>query len=200
MFTQSTYSMCFHFKQSKSIEFFKARGLNGHPVNGVYNGFSHPNINVVTQESPKEIKHFMWGLIPSWAKNDDIKKYTLNARYETLKTKPSFKNAKRCLIFSDGFYEWKWLDKQGKKKQKYLIELPNSELFSFAGLYDHWVDKQTGEIINSCSIVTTEAKGIMREIHNSKMRMPLIIENNQMDDWLENRKTNLFYNFKTFEI
>ena len=87
-----------------------------------------------------------------------------------------------------------------KKKQKHLIELPNSELFSFAGLYDQWVDKQTGEIINSCSIVTTEAKGIMREIHNSKMRMPLIIENNKMEDWLENREINLFYNFKTSEV
>ena len=67
-------------------------------------------------------------------------------------------------------------------------------------MYDQWIDKQTGEIINSYSIVTTEAKGIMREIHNSKMRMPLVIENNQMDDWLENRETNLFYNFKTFEV
>ena len=67
-------------------------------------------------------------------------------------------------------------------------------------MYDQWIDKQTGEIVNSCSIVTTEAKGIMREIHNSKMRMPLVIENNQMDDWLENRETNLFYNFKTFEV
>ena len=192
--------MCFYFKQSKSREAFSSIGLKGHPVNGVYNGFSHPNINVVTDENPKDLQHFMWGLIPSWAKDDDIKKYTLNARYETIKTKPSFKNAKRCLIFADGFYEWKWLDKQGKKKQKYLIELPNSELFSFAGLYDQWVDKRTGEIINSCSIVTTEAKGIMREIHNSKMRMPLVIEYNQMDDWLENRDTNLFYNFKTFEV
>ena len=192
--------MCFHFKQSKPKEAFKAIGLEGHPVNGVYNGFSHPIINAVTQESPKDLQRFMWGLIPSWAKDDNIKKYTLNARHETLKTKPSFKNAKRCLIFADGFYEWKWLDKQGKKKQKYLIELPNSELFSFAGLYDQWIDKQTGEIINSCSIVTTEAKGIMREIHNSKMRMPLVIEYNQMDDWLENRDTNLFYNFKTFEV
>ena len=63
-----------------------------------------------------------------------------------LKTKSSFKNAKRCLIFADGFFEWKWLDKQGKKKQKYLIELPNSELFSFSGLYDKWIDKKTGEI------------------------------------------------------
>ena len=79
----------------KSKKEFETNGIKGEPIKGVYNGFSHPNINVVTQESPKEIKHFMWGLIPSWAKNDDIKKYTLNARHETLKTKPSFKNAKR---------------------------------------------------------------------------------------------------------
>ena len=192
--------MCFHFKLFKSKEAFKTNDLKGRPVKGIYNGFSHPNINVVTDENPKDLQHFMWGLIPSWAKDDDIKKYTLNARYETIKTKPSFKNAKRCLIFADGFYEWKWLDKQGKKKQKYLIEFPNSELFSFAGLYDQWIDKQTGEIINSCSIVTTEAKGIMREINNSKMRMPLVIENNQMDDWLENKDIHLFYTFKTSEV
>ena len=192
--------MCFHFKLFKSKEAFKTNDLKGRPVKGIYNGFSHPNVNVVTDENPKDLQHFMWGLIPSWAKDDDIKKYTLNARYETIKTKPSFKNAKRCLIFADGFYEWKWLDKQGKKKQKYLIELPNSELFSFAGLYDQWIDKQTGEIINSCSIVTTEAKGVMREIHNSKMRMPMIIESNQMEDWLENKEINLFYNFKTYEV
>ena len=189
--------MCFHFKQSKSKKVFKAKGFEGEPVKGVYNGFNHPIINVVTQESPEDLQHFVWGLIPSWAKNDDIKKYTLNARYETIKTKPSFKNAKRCLIFADGFYEWKWLDKQGQKKQKYLIELPNSKLFSFAGLYDQWIDKITGEIINSCSIVTTEAKGVMREIHNSKMRMPMIIENNQMEDWLKNKETNLFFDFIT---
>ena len=189
--------MSFHFRQLKSKEAFIDKGLRGDPVNGVNNGFSHPIINVVTEENPNDLQHFMWGLIPSWAKNDDIKKYTLNARYETLKTKPSFKTAKRCLIFADGFYEWKWLDKQGKKKQKYLIELPNSELFSFAGLYDQWINKQTGEIINSCSIITTEAKCVMREIHNSKMRMPMIIENNQMEDWLKNKETNLFFDFKT---
>ena len=52
--------------------------------------------------------------------------------------------AKIWLIFADGFYDWKWLDKQVKKMQKYLIELPNSELFSFAGLYDQLIDKHTG--------------------------------------------------------
>ena len=151
-------------------------------------------MNVVTTENSNDLQYFMWGLIPSWAKDYDFKKHTLNAKYETLKTKPSFKNAKRCLIFADGFYEWKWLDKYGKKKQKYLIELQNSELFSFAGVYDKWRNKQTGEIINSCSIVTTEAKGIMREIHNSKMRMPIIVEYNQMEDWLRGNEITPFYN------
>ena len=67
-------------------------------------------------------------------------------------------------------------------------------------MYNNWIDRQTGEKINSCSIISTEAKGIKREIHNSKMRMPLIIENNQMEDWLQNREINLFYNFKTSEV
>ena len=63
------------------------------------------------------------------------------------------------------------------------------------------MDRQTtGEIINSSTIVTTEAKGVMREIHNSKMRMPIIIENNQMEEWLENKEINLSYNFKTSEV
>ena len=67
-------------------------------------------------------------------------------------------------------------------------------------MYNNWIDRQTGEKINSCSIISTEAKGIKREIHNSKMRMPLVIENNQMEDWLQNREINLFYNFKTSEV
>ena len=54
-----------------------AKGLNGYPVNGVYKGFSHPSINVVTEVNPKDLQYFMWGLIPSWAKDDYIKKYVL---------------------------------------------------------------------------------------------------------------------------
>ena len=192
--------MCFYFRQLKFKDTFIEKGLRGDPIKGENNGFRHPIINVVTEKYPNDLQHFMWGLIPSWAKNDDIKKYTLNARYETLKTKPSFKNAKRCLIFTDGFYEWKWLDAHGKKKQKYLIEFPKSDLFSFAGLYDQWINKQTGEIINSCSIVTTEAKGVMREIHNSKMRMPMIVEYNQKEDWLKGNEIKLFHHFITSKV
>lgn len=115
---------------------------------------------------------------------------------ETLDQKPSFKNTKRCVIFSDGFYEWKWLDAKGKRKQKYLIEYPDSVLFGFAGLYDQWIDKKTGEIIKSCSIVTTSAEGIMKEIHNSKLRMPVTLIDNQLSKWLNGEKIKFFSDYK----
>ena len=188
--------MCFHFKQSKSKKEFETNGIKGEPIKGVYNGFSHPKVSSITDENPNSLTDLQWGLIPSWAKSDDIKKYTLNARVETLDEKPSFKNAKRCVIFSDGFYEWKWLDSKGKRKQKYLIEYPDSMLFGFAGLYDQWVDKKTGEIIKSCSIVTTSAEGIMKEIHNSKLRMPVTLDDNQLSKWLNGEKIKFFSHYK----
>ena len=188
--------MCFHFKQSKSKKEFETNGIKGEPIKGVYNGFSHPKVSSITDENPNSLSDLQWGLIPSWAKSDDIKKYTLNARVETLDEKPSFKNAKRCVIFSDGFYEWKWLDAKGKRKQKYLIEYPDLMLFGFAGLYDQWVDKKTGEIIKSCSIVTTYAEGIMKEIHNSKLRMPVTLIDNQLSKWLNGEEIKFFSDYK----
>ena len=188
--------MCFHFKQSKSKKEFETNGIKGEPIKGVYNGFSHPKVSSITDENPNSLSDLQWGLIPSWAKSEDIKKYTLNAREETLDEKPSFKNAKRCVIFSDGFYEWKWLDAKGKRKQKYLIEYPESVLFGLAGLYDQWIDKKTGEIIKSCSIVTTSAEGIMKEIHNSKLRMPVTLDDNQLSKWLNGEKIKFFSHYK----
>ena len=188
--------MCFHFKQSKSKKEFETNGIKGEPIKGVYNGFSHPKVSSITDENPNSLTDLQWGLIPSWAKSVDIKKYTLNARVETLDEKPSFKNAKRCVVFSDGFYEWKWLDAKGKRKQKYLMEYPKSVLFGFAGLYDQWIDKKTGEIIKSCSIVTTSAEGIMKEIHNSKLRMPVTLDDNQLSKWLNGEKIKFFSHYK----
>ena len=188
--------MCFHFKQSKSKKEFETNGINGEPIKGVYNGFSHPKVSSITDENPNSLTDLQWGLIPSWAKSVDIKKYTLNARVETLDEKPSFKNAKRCVVFSDGFYEWKWLDAKGKRKQKYLMEYPKSVLFGFAGLYDQWIDKKTGEIIKSCSIVTTSAEGIMKEIHNSKLRMPVTLIDHQLSKWLNGEKIKFFSDYK----
>ena len=69
--------MCFHFKQSKSKKEFETNGIKGEPIKGVYNGFSHPKVSSITDENPNSLTDLQWGLIPSWAKSVDIKKYTL---------------------------------------------------------------------------------------------------------------------------
>lgn len=176
--------MCFHSKQSKDAQTlekrFKAKIENKSMFQSVehYNGFSYPKTPVIIDKEQEFIKHFQWGLIPSWAKDCTIQKFTLNAKIETLAEKPSFKNSinKRCLIIADGFYEWQWLDKSGKQKQKYLITKPDNELFAFAGIYSDWIDKNTGEIINTYSILTTQANVLMSEIHNTQKRMPVILK------------------------
>ena len=188
--------MCFHFKLTKTEGSFRLQKIGGTPITGVFNGFTFPKVSCVTADDPYNISNLNWGLIPQWSKTDDIKQYTLNARIETIDQKPSFKNAKRCVIFADGFFEWKWLDPKGRKKQKYLIEYPNSALFGFAGLYDQWVDKATGEIIKSCSLVTTAAEGIMKEVHNSKLRMPLTVNIDSMIAWLNNQTVADYSDFK----
>ncbi len=153
------------------IEFFKA--------------FDYPKTPVITNQNPNKIEMYSWGLIPEWSNNDAIKQYTLNARIETLKEKPSFKNVtqNRCLIIADGFYEWQWQNKSGSKKIKYLITLPNEELFAFAGIYSQWVDFYNS-VVNSYSIITTQANELMSTIHNTKKRMPVILKIKDENNWL----------------
>ncbi len=185
--------MCFFFRQSKSaLELqnrFKA-SFEAAPADGEgdYNGFRFPRIPVITNDDPGVIRFFGWGLIPHWAKDDSIRKFTLNARIETVKEKPSFRGSagKRCLIPADGFYEWQWLDEKGKRKQKYILTFPGDELFAFAGLWSEWLDRSTGEVINTCTILTTEANELLSRIHNSKKRMPVIPERDNENEWLSN--------------
>jgi putative SOS response-associated peptidase YedK len=192
--------MCFHSKLNKeAVELearFKAKMDSPELFIGSesINGFSFPLNPVISKESPNTIQLFNWGLIPNWAKDKEIRKNTLNARIETINEKVSFKNSveNRCLILADGFYEWQWLDDLGKKKQKYLIHLPNNQAFAFAGIYSKWIDKQTGELLNTYSIVTTEAQGLMLNIHNSKKRMPVILNPENEQDWLNKRELSAF--------
>src|ERR1035437_3101832 len=149
--------MCFHSKLSKkAVEIehrynAKFENIQLFLENNIYNGFTFPRTPVIANENTKLIQQFQWGLIPSWAKDDSIKAYTLNAKIETINEKPSFKNCvkNRCLVIVDGFYEWQWLDPKGKKKQKYLITKSKEELFSLGGIWSEWTDKTTGEIIKS---------------------------------------------------
>lgn len=155
--------------------------------------FDFPKTPVITANEPKKVQLFHWGLIPEWSQDDTIRNYTLNARIETLSEKKSFKHViqNRCLIMADGFYEWQWLTKNGSRKQKYLITLPDEPLFSFAGIHSKWMNFD-GHTINSYTIITTQANELMSKIHNTKQRMPVILERSDEQSWLEGE------NFKKF--
>lgn len=194
--------MCFHSKQSKDAQTVENRfhARIAHPEmfqpQSYINGFTFPKTPVIANNNKDLIKMFQWGLIPFWAKDDSIKKYTLNAKIETIAQKPAFRNStqNRCLIIADGFFEWKWLDPKGTKKQKYLISLPDESLFAFGGIWSEWVDKATGEIVNTYSIVTTVANEMMSEIHNSKKRMPVILTPENEKSWLNGEDFTAFNN------
>ncbi|MFP4128842.1 MAG: SOS response-associated peptidase [Desulfonatronovibrio sp.] len=124
---------------------------------------------------------FRWGLIPHWSKNRQTQYKMINARIEGVWDKPAFKAAiryRRCLIPASGFYEWKKTD---SGKHPYFITVSASDMFSMAGIWETWEDKSSGEIIDSCAILTTEAKGVVRDIHD---RMPVIIERKGYEHWL----------------
>jgi putative SOS response-associated peptidase YedK len=185
--------MCFHSKQSKDAQTLQNRynARLAEPdlfVQGDFNGFSHPYCAIITNNRQEIIQFAQWGLLPDWAKDKSLQNNTLNAKLETIGDKPSFKNyqTQRCLIPADGFYEWQWLDPAGKKKQKYLVHLPGDPLFSFAGLWNQWRDIRTGEVFHTYTILTTEANALMSVIHNSKKRMPVILNPDAEKAWLNN--------------
>lgn len=154
------------------------------------NGFTFPETPVLTNEFTNLFRFFNWGLIPEWIKSKDealeIRKMTLNARIETMFDKPSFASSskyRRCLIPVDGFYEWQH---QGKKKNKYFITLSDQDIFSLGGIWSEWVDKQTGEVHRTFSIVTMPANPLMQFIHNTKKRMPVILPKEYEFEWIRN--------------
>jgi putative SOS response-associated peptidase YedK len=150
-------------------------------------GYEFPSKPVIIDNTPEIITHYNSVLIPEWSQNDDIRKLTFNARIETIEEKPSFNNSenKRCLVIANGFYEWQLLDSKGKHKNKYEIGIDNNELFAFAGIYAKRIDTITGVVRNIYSIVTTAANPLMAEIHNSKKRIPVILQKEDESKWLE---------------
>jgi putative SOS response-associated peptidase YedK len=126
---------------------------------------------------------FVWGLIPSWAKDPSIGNRLINARGETLAEKPSFRSGykyKRCLILADGFYEWK-AQPGTKIKVPHFIHMKKRQPFAFAGLWGEW-HSPDGSQIRSCTIVTTEPNELMAPIHN---RMPVIIPPDAYAQWID---------------
>jgi len=140
---------------------------------------------IVLQEDERHIKKRHWGLVPFWAKEISIGSRMINARVETVTSKPAFRAAlkqRRCLIPANGFYEW--FGKAGNK-QPYYFHLPSSEPLAFAGLYEIWENKEAppdAGPYKSCTIITMDASDSVKDIHD---RMPLILKPEAYEEWLD---------------
>ncbi len=135
------------------------------------------------RDQPKRTISLMrWGLIPYWAQDPSFGNRTINAMAETASEKPAFREAmrkRRCLVPADGFFEWKKLS--SKRKQPYNIGMLDDSVFAFAGLWDRW-RSSSGELVESCSILTTDANSLTKDIHD---RMPVILRPEDYDHWLD---------------
>jgi putative SOS response-associated peptidase YedK len=130
----------------------------------------------------RTLTSFRWGLVPSWAKDLKIGQSCLNARADTVATKPAFRSAfkrRRCLIPADGFYEW---TAPPKNRQPYHVRLRDGSVFTFAGLWECWQPPEGGDAVETCTIVTAEANGLIRPLHD---RMPVILDGSDRDVWLK---------------
>ena len=140
---------------------------------------------LIHKNEKRVVKKMRWGLIPQWASEESIGSQMINARSETISEKPSFQNLiqqNRCVIFSNGYFEWKTIN--GKKQPYYITN--KRKLFSFAGLWSRW--KSINEdVIYSYTIITTKSQKNLSKIYH---RMPVILNNNDVDKWINHTKYN----------
>jgi putative SOS response-associated peptidase YedK len=139
----------------------------------------------INAEGHRELVRMRWGLVPRWARDPSIGAKMINARGETIAEKPSFRMAyrrHRCLLPADGFYEWQAIPGGGHaRKQPLHIGMKDGALFAMAGLYERWRNDD-GDLIDSCTIVTTAANELLRPVHD---RMPMIVAPEHYARWLD---------------
>jgi len=155
-----------------------------------------PEHGAIEHGGVRELRVVRWGLVPSWAKDISIGSRLINARAETVATKPAFRRAfarHRCLLPADGFYEWeKSGDPKHPAKQPYFIHREDGGVLAFAGLYELWRDKgrpddDPGAWLWTATIITTQAEDEVGRIHD---RMPMVIDPAHWADWLDPRATS----------
>jgi putative SOS response-associated peptidase YedK len=135
---------------------------------------------VVLQNAKRECLLMRWGLVPAWAKDEKFGARMINARAETIREKPSFKESfttKRCLVPADGFIEW---ENTAEGKQPHYITMKNNTLFAFAGIWSEW--KKGGGLLWTFSIITTDCNSLVEPIHP---RMPVLLSPENYDTWLD---------------
>lgn len=157
-------------------------GTSFQAVQPRYNIAPSQNIPIIRQiDHGIELTELRWGLIPFWSKTPTTEYSTINARIETVATKPAFRGpfrTRRCLIPASGLYEWK---QEGGKKQPYFITGMDDEGFAFAGLWDEWRDS-SGFKLASCTIIVGPANELVAPIHD---RLAIILPETTYAAWLD---------------
>jgi putative SOS response-associated peptidase YedK len=124
-----------------------------------------------------------WGLVPEWAREPSGGRRPINARSETLASRPTFRDAfraRRCLLVADGFYEWAPPASKRGPKTPYFVRLKGGGVFTFAGLWSRWRGSGGREIL-TCAIVTCDSNGLVARIHD---RMPVIVPEANREAWM----------------
>lgn len=173
-------------------EFDIADGETGFELSERYNVAPTQDVAAirVDEDGRRHLSLLHWGLVPFWAKEKSIGNRMINARAETAAEKPSFRTAlrrRRCVVPADGFYEWRRPPAESGAKRKppsipYYFRGADGHMLPFAGLWEEWTDKATGEVLESCTLLTTEANGDVRPVHH---RMPVILKRSDLDEWLD---------------
>jgi len=141
-----------------------------------------PVIRLHPESGDRVLGALRWGLIPYWSKDAKIGWKCINARGETVKSTPAFRDAykrRRCIVPADAFFEWK---ANGKAKQPYVIAMRDRQPFAFAGLWENWKDPATQEWVRTYTILTTRPNEVVAPLHD---RMPLILHARDYDQWLD---------------
>jgi len=142
-------------------------------------------IREAVSDGERELVELRWGLVPSWVKEPGDGPLMINARLETVAEKPAFRafRTRRCIVPADGFYEWK---REDKAKQPFRIHPANGGAMGFAGIWERWTGRE-GEAVESFAILTTQAQGAIREIHD---RMPVMLDPMAYGPWLDSSVTD----------
>jgi putative SOS response-associated peptidase YedK len=175
--------MCGRFTMARHAEALEERfhaHLSPEVAASTYNAAPSQAQLTILNDHPQAIVRATWGFVPAWADGRPDVKPLINARAETVATKPFFRDAfkrKRCLILADGFYEWK---RAGKSKVPYRIALKTEEPFAFAGIWS-LVHDAHGDVQPTFALLTTEANALVAQIHT---RMPVILRESDEEEWL----------------
>jgi putative SOS response-associated peptidase YedK len=191
--------MCYHTSLLADIPALEARFDATMPASVGFtpayhiNAYAFPRYPILTHQQPGQFQAIRWGLVPHWVKSkadaDKLRAQTINARSETIYEKPAYrqaaKRAQRCIIPVTGFFEW-----HTDGKQKYPFYLSTDQpITSIAGLWDEWPDPDTGEVVTTFSLLTTDANSLLAAVHNEKKRMPCVLTPEAERSWLYDELT-----------